>query len=84
MNIDFSNNRVFNRKNIIEGVGWIGSAMVLSAYIIPFNEEVDAIFNVLGSAGLATIAFYKKAYPPVMVNTIWILGAIVKYIFKYK
>ncbi|OGQ38635.1 MAG: hypothetical protein A2W61_03795 [Deltaproteobacteria bacterium RIFCSPLOWO2_01_44_7] len=67
---------------IIEIVGWIGSVLVLLAYILVSNKKMSATsywyqgFNCVGSVGLIINTFYNQAWPSCVLNIIWAMIAI--------
>jgi hypothetical protein len=77
-----------NRSNIInknyktyflEGVGWIGSILVLIPYVVPFNKTVDFVLNTLGASGLFVVCVTSRQYQSIVINAAWIVGGIYKY-----
>ena len=64
---------------ITEGVGWIGSALVLIPYVVPLNKTMDFILNTLGATGLFIVCVTSKQYQSIIINAAWILGGIYKY-----
>ena len=80
--IEIENN---NHKNtnykmyLTQGVGWIGSVLVLIPYVIPFTKTIDFVLNTLGASGLLVICITSKQYQSVVINAAWIVGGIYKY-----
>lgn len=66
---------------ITEGVGWIGSVLVLIPYVVPFSKTIDFILNTLGASGLFVVCVTSKQYQSVVINAAWIVGGIYKFIF---
>lgn len=66
---------------ITEGVGWIGSVLVLIPYVVPFSKTIDFILNMLGASGLLVVCVTSKQYQSVVINAAWIVGGIYKFIF---
>jgi hypothetical protein len=66
---------------ITEGVGWIGSVLVLIPYVVPLSKTIDFILNTLGASGLFVVCVTSKQYQSVVINAAWIVGGIYKYIF---
>ncbi len=64
---------------IIDGVGWIGSVLVLIPYIVPLDKTTDFILNTLGASGLFIVCLASKQYQSVTINAAWIVGGIYKY-----
>jgi len=65
---------------ISEGVGWIGSILVLIPYVVPFSKTNDFILNTLGASGLFVVCVTSKQYQSVVINAAWIVGGIYKYL----
>ena len=65
------------QKIVIELVGWISAAMMLSAYLLLNTNKVSAQskayqwLNVLSGAGLIINSSWNGAYPSVAINVIW-------------
>lgn len=66
-------------KYISEGVGWIGSILVLIPYVAPLNKTTDFILNTLGASGLFIVCLTSKQHQSVIINAAWIIGGIYKY-----
>jgi hypothetical protein len=77
-----SNNSVTYKMYISEGVGWIGSVLVLIPYVVPFNKTIDFVLNTLGASGLFVVCVTSKQYQSVVINAAWIIGGIYKYFFR--
>ena len=65
----------------IEGIGWIGSGFVLSAYFFDLNKDNDFLFNTLGSGALIGVCYKKKVYQPLIINGLWVIIGLYKYYF---
>ena len=63
----------------IEGMGWIGSGFVLSAYLLNLNEYNNFLLNTLGSGALIGICYKKRVYQPLIINGLWIIIGVYKY-----
>jgi hypothetical protein len=75
-----SNNKISNSiKYISEGVGWIGSILVLIPYVSPLDKTTDFILNTLGASGLFIVCLTSKQHQSVIINAAWIIGGIYKY-----
>lgn len=76
-----SNNNICHSsiKYISEGVGWIGSVLVLIPYVAPVNKTTDFILNTLGASGLFIVCLTSKQHQSVIINAAWIIGGIYKY-----
>jgi hypothetical protein len=63
--------------------GWLGAALVLSAYLLVSVGTISAkgapfqLMNLFGSVGLVIASAAKRDYPPVVLNLIWGLVAAV-------
>jgi hypothetical protein len=66
-------------KFILEGIGWIGSILVLCPYIIHFEITTDFIMNTVGATGLLIVCIKSKQVQSIVINTAWIIGGIYKY-----
>ena len=81
--IDVSTNTVdtVDKKTnyLCEAIGWSGSVLVLAAYLIPMNPQLYVALNCVGATGIAAICFTKRAYQSVIVNSIWVVGGIIRY-----
>jgi hypothetical protein len=63
----------------INGIGWIGSGLVLIPYVFPLHKTTDFILNTLGASGLLIVCLSSKQYQSVAINAAWIIGGIYKY-----
>lgn len=67
-------------KNIL---GWLGVACILIAFILTtFNvitptDVAYGILNALGAAGIIVSSSMKKDYQPVVLNTVWLIVALI-------
>lgn len=70
-------------KTFIEIYGWYGAIAIIAAYaLVSFSLIQPTSFtyqslNVTGALGIAIVSFYKKAYQPGILNTIWAIIAVV-------
>ena len=64
---------------IIECIGWVGSALILVAYIGNLERTTNFIFNFVGSTGVLIVCIKKKAFQPILLNAAWIIGSFYKY-----
>ena len=90
-NLDNNNIKMENLENnnldnntkykmyVIEGVGWVGSVLVLIPYVVPFTKTIDFALNTLGASGLFVVCVASKQYQSVVINAAWIVGGIYKY-----
>lgn len=67
-------------------VGWIGMALILSAYFLLSIKKLKAnsfsyhLLNLFGGAGIVVNTFVNKALPAMTLNIIWALIAIISII----
>lgn len=72
---------------MIDLAGWVGSAMLISAYWQNSSGKLEAIsvkyqlFNLIGSLLLVINTFHYGAYPSGVVNIIWV-GIGTRFLFK--
>lgn len=62
-----------------EGVGWIGSVLVLIPYVIPLDKTIDFVLNTLGASGLFIVCLTSRQYQSVVINAAWVIGSFYKY-----
>ena len=62
-----------------EGIGWIGSVLVLIPYVIPLDKTVDFLLNTLGASGLFIVCLTSRQYQSVIINAAWVIGGFYKY-----
>ena len=70
------------KKYIFEGIGWVGSILVLCPYIIEFDRTIDFTLNTIGATGLLIVCINAKQFQSIFINTAWIIGGIYKYCIK--
>jgi hypothetical protein len=64
-------------KYLIEAVGWIAAAMMLSAYILLTTGRLNSNspwyqwLNVLSGAGFIINSGWNGAYPSAFINVMW-------------
>ena len=67
---------------LFEIIGWIGSVLVLGSYILNIQGKLSAhskVYiwaNLVGGLCFAINTYIHKAYPSVVLNSIWVLIAI--------
>ena len=76
------NNIVKCKMYILEGVGWIGSVLVLIPYVVHFSKTNDFILNTMGPSGLLVVCVASKQYQSIVINAAWIVSGIYKYFFS--
>ena len=65
-------------KYLIEVIGWIAAAMMLSAYLMLTSGRLSASsklyqwLNVLSGAGFILNSGYNGAYPSASINVLWV------------
>jgi hypothetical protein len=69
-------------KPLVEIVGWVGAALVLSAYGLLSAHKLHSrsvvyqVLNIAGSIGLVINTAFNRAFPSTAVNLIWMaIGA---------
>ncbi|HMH33000.1 MAG TPA: hypothetical protein VK543_08210 [Puia sp.] len=73
---------------LIDIVGWIGSAMIVTAYALNMNKRMAAdavsyyLLNIIGSACLIVNTIYHHAIPSAVVNIVWIFIAVIALVQK--
>jgi hypothetical protein len=69
----------FKRHKLkVEVLGWIGSILILIPYM--FSERLDnitdAVMNVSGASAVLVSCIPKKAWQPIILNSVWIITTI--------
>jgi hypothetical protein len=64
---------------LAEGVGWIGSVLVLIPYVAPLDRTTDFALNTLGASGLFIVCLASRQYQSVIINAAWVIGGFYKY-----
>lgn len=73
----------------IEIIGWIGSVLIVGAYLLNIQGKIDAKdtryiwANLVGGICFIIHTYTHKAYPSVAVNIVWVVIALFA-IFKKK
>lgn len=73
---------VFQRKYMIEVVGWSGALASLSAFSLNSLNVIGSqsikylVLNIIGCGFLIAYAFFKKAHASWVLNSIWLLITI--------
>ncbi|MGD8553279.1 MAG: hypothetical protein PVG02_06435 [Anaerolineales bacterium] len=68
---------------IMDLIGWLGAALVLSAYFLVSTRRLNGDstsfqwLNLAGGLGLLINTLFYRAYPSSLVNVVWILIASV-------
>jgi hypothetical protein len=69
-------------KTLIDVVGWVGSILVVVAYISVSYERLKLsprqfqLLNAVGSSSLIANTIYYQAYPSAVLNLIWLFIAM--------
>jgi len=71
-----------------EIVGWLGMALLLTAYSLNSLEKMKASYvyqalNIFGALGVAISAFMKGAYPATALEVVWLLIAALAIVRLY-
>ena len=68
---------------LVEVIGWIGSAAILSAYALNSYQKIrsDSLFflflNFTGGLLLIIYSYYKDALANAFLNIVWVIVAII-------
>lgn len=68
---------------LIQIVGWIGTFLIVLAYLLTSNKKVDGsskiyqTINLLGAIGVGINVFHQKAWPALALQIVWGIIAIV-------
>jgi len=68
---------------LIEILGWVGSVAVITAYGLNSYQKIKSdslmfqLLNLTGATFLIINSIYKEAYPFTLINTVWLIIAIV-------
>ena len=68
---------------LIDVLGWIGAASLLSAYALVSNGRLHGsgpgfqLLNLVGAVGLLVNGVYHGAWPSAGLNTVWLVVGIV-------
>jgi hypothetical protein len=71
------------KRLIVEIAGWYGAVAILLAYgLVSFSLVASAslgyqLLNLTGALGLVVNSLFKKDYPPVALNAVWMLIAVI-------
>ena len=62
----------------IEGIGWIGAVLILTAYALISSGKIQARtqpyqwMNIIGAAAFIINSGWNGAYPSAVLNVIWV------------
>lgn len=68
---------------VVDVIGWIGAASLLSAYALVSSGRLDGsdlgfqVLNLVGAVGLLVNGVYHGAWPSAGLNTVWLVIGIV-------
>jgi len=68
---------------LVETVGWIGTFLLLTAYVLVSFKKLEGdsikyqMINVVAGLCLVTNTLYHGAYPPSFLNAVWSIIAVV-------
>lgn len=71
-------NKLKMEKLIVDIIGWLGSALLVAAYILVSKKRIDPEsipyqgMNLGGSIMLIVNSYYYGAFPSTAVNVVWI------------
>ena len=69
---------IFTAETWVHIVGTVGALLLLAAYYLVSKKKLDGhsrmyqFLNILGAAGLAVNSGYFHAWPPMVLNLVWI------------
>lgn len=64
-------------------IGWIGVGLIVSAYtlnvfgLLRASDLTYCILNLLGAIGIIVSSYAKRDFQPIILNSIWVIVAIV-------
>ena len=76
-------------ENIYQTAGWIGTALVVLAYLLVSTGHISArskryqLLNLFGAIGVGMNVFHQNAWPALSLQVIWGLIAVVS-LFRSK
>ena len=68
---------------LMEIIGWIGSAAILSAYALNSYQKIRSdsptflLLNLMGGLTLMAYTFYKDALANTFLNLVWVIVAVI-------
>ncbi|MEY4052911.1 MAG: hypothetical protein EB092_04995 [Chitinophagia bacterium] len=68
---------------LVEIIGWIASVLIVGSYALNITGKLAAtsklyvLANIIGGLFFVVNTYYHQAYPSMLVNTIWVIIAIV-------
>lgn len=71
-----------NYDVVIEIIGWVGSAMVVTAYALMVKGGTNVLFicnyfNLFGAAFVAINCYYNMSFPSLFLNITWMGIALI-------
>jgi purine-cytosine permease-like protein len=76
--------------NIIEIIGWIGTALIVGTYFLNINGKIKStsvpyiICNLIGGLLFSIYTYVHRTYPNMVVNMVWVIIAIAALLKKKK
>lgn len=76
--------------NIIEIIGWTGTALIVGAYFFNINGKVKStsvpyiLCNLIGGILFSIYTYVHRTYPNMVVNVVWVIIAIAALMKKNK
>lgn len=70
------------KNKFTEIAGWIGTALVIAAYILvsfkvlPGDSVIYQLMNLLGAMGVLTVSLVRRVYQPAVIQVVWITVAL--------
>jgi len=77
------------KKKIPDITGWIGSLIILSAYIfhksdIIKDSNILDIMNMFGSITVGYVCYLRKAWQPLFLNCSWFIVGMISLILNFE
>lgn len=72
-----------NEPKFIEAIGWLGPMALISAFVLVSFGIVEAYgfvfqgLNLVGAASLLTFSLYRKFYQSIVLNSFFLIIAII-------
>ncbi len=72
-----------SRHSLVEGLGWLGSFLVILAYALSSLGYLETetwvyqLMNLVGALGVGLITFLRKAYQGFVLNLVWAIVAVI-------
>ena len=77
------------KENIPDIIGWIGSLIILIAYIfhksdIIKDSNILDIMNMFGSITVGYVCYLRKAWQPLFLNCSWFVVGMISLILNFE